>query len=140
MVNWLTNVIDHASRLNMRDRADRGRRAEHLAKRYLEKNGYKIIERNVRYPVGEIDLIGIEDRVLCFIEVRSKSSTEWGSPQDSITSAKQQRIIKAARWYLQSRKIGYSEMRFDVVAIIWKSENQPSVELIRAAFNADDIV
>ena len=118
-------------------RGARGERAERIACTYLSAQGYELVERNVRFPVGEIDIVAKEGNALCFVEVRSASSTAWGGAAASITRPKQRRIIRAARWYLQSCRLPYLDVRFDVVAIDWRDETAPLVELIRGAFTAD---
>ena len=118
------------------DRQRLGRRGERLAKQFLSSQGYVIEEENVRFPIGEIDLIGREGEVLCFIEVRSTASNEWGGPLDSIGERKRRRLIRAARWYAQRLRRLPPEMRFDVVAINWLPDGSPNIELVRGAFEA----
>ncbi len=114
----------------------RGQRGERLAANFLSAHGYVVKEANVRFPVGEIDLIAFEHGVLCFVEVRSTSSTEWGGPFASITDRKRQRLIRAARWYLTRLRDLPPEIRFDVVGITWHDRGSSSIELIRGAFDA----
>jgi putative endonuclease len=118
-------------------RIERGRRAERLACDYLVAQGYAIVERNVRFPIGEIDIVAREGRTLCFVEVRSTSSQQWGGPLASITDRKRQRLLRCARWYLRYRPPQADELRFDVVAIEWREGAAPTVELVRGAFTAD---
>ena len=136
------------SKAALTPRAARGDRAERLACGYLSAHGFEIIERNVRFPVGEIDIVAREGDALCFVEVRSTTSQAWGGALASITSPKQRRLIRAAQWYLQSCRVqytptpkdlvwGYIDIRFDVVAIAWLDGSAPTVELIRGAFTAD---
>lgn len=131
-MSWL-----RPSKTTLSPRGARGDRAERIACAYLASQGYALIERNVRFPVGEIDIVATEGNALCFVEVRSASSTAWGGAAASITRPKQRRIIRAARWYLQSCRLSYLDARFDVVAIDWREEAAPAVELIRGAFTAD---
>jgi len=120
-------------------RHQRGHAAERLAGAFLRRQGYDIEATNVRFPVGEIDLVARESGVLCFVEVRSTSSRQWGGPLASVTDRKRRRLIRAARWYLHRTRLAPSESRFDVVAIIWSSAGaQPAIELIRGAFDASD--
>ena len=111
-----------------------GRRSEALAAAFLNSAGYRIERTNVRFPVGEIDVVAREGRVLCFVEVRSTSSGRWGGPLASITGPKRRRLIQAARWYLAGRPMP-PEIRFDVLAIEWDGAT-PKIELIRGAFDA----
>ncbi len=130
-MSWLRR-----SRADAVPRLVRGRRAEALACRYLQAQRYEILERNVRYPVGEIDIVAHEGSTLCFVEVRSTASQQWGGPLASITDRKRRHLINAARWYLHASPAQATELRFDVVAVDWRAQG-PSVELIRGAFTAD---
>ena len=111
-----------------------GRRGEALAVAFLNSAGYRIERMNVRYPVGEIDIVAREGEVLCFVEVRSTSSGQWGGPLASVTEPKRRRLIRAAQWYLAGTPLP-PEIRFDVLAIEWEGDT-PRVELIRGAFDA----
>ena len=118
-------------------RITRGKQAERLARAFLQAQGFEVIERNVRFPVGEIDLVAQEGQALCFVEVRSTSSQQWGGALASVTDRKRQRLLKAARWYLRYHPVNFPEIRFDVVAIDWRSQEKPGIELIRGAFSSD---
>ena len=114
-----------------------GQRGEQLALRLLTSHGYIVEQRNVRFPVGEIDLIARDGQALCFIEVRSVSSSAWGGALASITDRKRRHLIRAARWYLSRCRGLPPEIRFDVVAIEWGDGLvPPTVELVRGAFDA----
>lgn len=114
-----------------------GKRSEEIAADFLRAQGYTIEQTNVRFPVGEIDIIAKDGETLCFVEVRSASSPDWGGPLATVTSPKQRRLIRAARWYLQRLRALPRYTRFDVVALTWNDAVEPSVELIRGAFDAD---
>lgn len=111
-----------------------GRRGEQIAAAFLNSAGYRIERTNVRYPVGEIDIVAREGPVLCFVEVRSASSGRWGGPLASITGSKRRRLIRAARWYLAGKPFP-PEVRFDVLGILWDGPT-PTIDLIRGAFDA----
>lgn len=117
-------------------RRSRGEHGERLAEAELVRLGYKMQRRNVRYPVGEIDLLAMDGRTLCFVEVRSTSSEAWGGPLASVTDAKRRRIIAAARWFMSRYAGPAEEFRFDVVGILWL-EDGPRLELIQGAFTID---
>ncbi len=117
-------------------RQKKGQASERLAVAYLQAHGYELVAKNVRYPVGEIDVIARDGTTLCFIEVRARHSTEFGSAADSITRRKQQRLLQAARWYLNRLRQQPALVRFDVVAIDWTPEGSPAIDLIRSAFDA----
>jgi putative endonuclease len=96
-----------------------------------------VIERtNVRFPVGEIDIVAREGQTLCFVEVRSTGSRQWGGPLASITDRKRRHLIQAARWYLSRFPAQSLAIRFDVVAIDWRADASASVELVRGAFDS----
>ncbi len=115
-----------------------GRDAERLAAAYLRREGYCLEAANVRFPVGELDLIAQDGKTLCFVEVRSRASTQFGSARESLTRAKRRHFVKAVQWYLQRRRPRWEgPIRFDVVAIQHPPGTQPSLELIRGAFDAD---
>ncbi len=115
-----------------------GRRSEQLAARHLVSQGYTILDTNVRFPVGEIDLIAQDGQTLCFVEVRSTTTDQFGGALASITDRKRRHLIGAAQWYLQRIKRMPPEIRFDVVAIDWRADGEPSVEVVQGAFTGDD--
>lgn len=95
-----------------------GRAGEELAADYLEKLGYQIIIKNLYTPYGEIDLVVKKNKLICFVEVKSRSTEYFGSPADAVNYKKQERIRKSALWWLQERGCHYDEIRFDVVGIL----------------------
>lgn len=116
----------------------RGRAAEQAACRVLAARGYVIEARNVRYRVGEIDIVARDGPALCFVEVRSSSSARWGGALASITDRKRRRLIAAARCYLRDAQAPGCDVRFDVVALDWAAGGPPRVTLVAGAFTADD--
>ena len=115
------------------DRQQRGRRSETLAARFLTAHGYRIAERNVRCAGAEIDLVAWEQGTLCFVEVRSTSSSRWGGPLATVTARKQHHLLRAGRAYLARLRTPPTQVRFDVVGIEWE-QTPPAVSLIRGAF------
>ena len=112
-----------------------GRQSEELARRFLAAQGYRIDAANVRFPVGELDVVGREGRTLCFIEVRAVTSDRWGGAAATVNARKQRRVIQAARWYLAHHPVPAAEIRFDVLAIDWSDGVTPAIQLIRGAFD-----
>jgi putative endonuclease len=94
-----------------------GATAEKQAAEYLQARGFRILETNFTIKGGEIDLVCDDAGTLVFVEVRSRRGHDYGSPAETITVAKQRRIILAARHYLMRRRIEDRACRFDVVAI-----------------------
>ena len=111
----------------------RGREAEGLAARFLQEQGYLIIEANYRIRGGEIDLIAEEGDVLCLVEVRSRRSTTYGHPLETINSRKRKRLLLAANHLLAVKGWTQRQVRFDAVGIVY----QPKLEirLVRGAFD-----
>jgi len=111
-----------------------GARGEDLAVRYLKKKGYKVIERNYRCQWGEIDLVAREGDTLVFVEIKSRSSSGFGLPQDAVNRFKQNKLIEVARAYVAERRLTEDiTMRFDVVAV-QLTPSGPDIELIQDAF------
>ncbi len=102
----------------MRDaRRELGKLGERLAADYLRRHGYSIRERNYRCPVGEMDIVATEGECLVFVEVRTRRGRELGLPEESITPAKQAKLVEVAQTYLQERGETAADWRIDVVAV-----------------------
>ena len=98
------------------DRRGLGRRGEELAARHLAAKGYEIVEQNWRCETGELDLVAREGQCLVLVEVRTRRGRSMGSPEESITTAKQARLIGLGEAYIQERDWA-GHWRIDVVAI-----------------------
>jgi putative endonuclease len=109
-----------------------GEPAEDLAATFLEREGFKILERNYRCKMGEIDLVARNGATTIFVEVRARVSEEFGGAAESITAAKRKRVIRAARHYLV-RHGGDRPCRFDVVLIRGAEQR---IEWLPGAFGA----
>jgi len=115
-------------------RKDVGILGEKLAKDFLEKEGYHIIETNYRSPEGEIDIVAEHGVYLVFIEVRTKTSREFGAPEESITRAKQERMKATAAYYQQTHHNLPPQWRIDVVAVELNKQGKLSrIEIIENA-------
>ncbi len=107
---------------------------EKLARQYLARNGYEILEQNYRCSIGEIDIVARDGNSLTFVEVRTKRSKQFGTPEESVTPAKQAKLIELAQTYLQKHEITSEDWRIDVVAVELKKDKQVSrIELIKNA-------
>lgn len=101
-----------------------GSEKEEQAKRYLENNGVKILERNFRFSRGEIDIIGLHEGYLVFVEVKYRGSSVSGSAIEAVDFRKQKQICKVADYYRKIHGLGlYTPVRYDVVAIQGESIN-----------------
>lgn len=115
-------------------RRDTGILGEKLAKDFLKKRGYRIIETNYRCRAGEIDIVAKHKDALAFIEVRTKTSQEFGSPEESITPAKRARLRATAADYRQTHDNLPPLWRIDVVVVEMNQEGKLSrIELIENA-------
>jgi len=112
-----------------------GLEGEKLAVRHLKRLGYRIICRNYRSPLGEIDIIASHRGVLVFVEVKSRSTETFGSPKLAITPAKQRKLSQVAWHYLQQHNLTEASARFDVVTIS-RMQGSPHLEVIENAFDS----
>ncbi len=94
-----------------------GNLGEKIAKKYFKKQGYKIIKQNFTNRAGEIDLIVKNKDQLVFVEVKTRTNQNFGYPEESIDSRKQNKIIRTAQNYLYKEKIFSENYRFDVISI-----------------------
>lgn len=110
----------------MAEHNDLGKLGEDLAAAHLEENGYSILERNFVIQNAEIDIIAQKDAVLAVVEVKTRSSLDFGSPQDFVKQKKIQLLIKAVNAYINDREKDFQEdleIRFDIIAIHKKGES-----------------
>ena len=115
-------------------RRDTGILGEKLARDFLKKHGYRILETNYRCPEGEIDIVARHKDSLVFTEVRTKTSLEFGSPEESITRAKKERMRATALYYRQVHNNLPLSWRIDVVAVELNRKGEISrIELIENA-------
>jgi putative endonuclease len=114
-----------------------GVHAEQLAGRYLESRGLIVIARNVRFKVGEIDLVCLDQQVLVIVEVRLRRNDEFGGALASINTWKQRKLIRATQCFLQrSSEWAHLPLRFDVIAITGLPHRDPEITWIKQAFSA----
>ena len=111
-----------------------GMAGEQAAAGFLETRGYTILSRNYRARAFEIDIIARDGDVLCFVEVKTRSSTRRGLPREAVNLAKQQKITMGAAFYLKEHGLFNQRVRFDVVEIITQGP-LPEFNLIQNAFS-----
>lgn len=111
-----------------------GKRGEDAAVDFLKRKGYRIIERNYKNKLGEIDIIAKDNNTLCFIEVKTRTSLDFGYPQEAITAAKQKKINKVALSYLKQYNLLSISARFDIISVISNNQNKFDIEIIKDAF------
>jgi putative endonuclease len=110
-------------------------RGENAAARYLRQLGYKIIIRNYRSPLGEIDIIARDGDTLVFVEVKTRAYDD-PTPEEQVNEIKQHQITKAAKTYLARYGSSPPPARFDVVGIVWATDREPVIRHIQSAFEA----
>ena len=100
----------------------------------LERQGCQILERNFRNRLGEIDIIARDKETICFVEVKTRRTEAFGSPFESVTPAKQRKIIQVALSYLKFKRQEGAAVRFDVAAVLLAGEQCEDVEILKNAF------
>lgn len=106
----------------MEQRKQLGNDSESLAGRFLVQKGYKIVESNFSCKRGEIDLIVRKENFLVFVEVRSKTSVQYGQPLETVNAKKQEKIRKTAEYYLYVHpELAELYCRFDVISVLWQN-------------------
>jgi putative endonuclease len=125
-----------------------GRLGEEMAAQYLRANGYRLVATNYETPIGrgftgrlitgEIDIIAYDETdaesVLCFVEVKTRTQTEWAAPESAVDKRKQRQIIRASRVYRRVLMLHGEPYRFDVIGIITGGA-QPQINLRRGYFS-----
>jgi len=111
------------------------RRGENLAARFIAGLGYKILARNYRSAVGEIDIVARDRDTLVFVEVKTRADDD-PRPEDQVNRGKQHRLTRAAKSYLARYGSPPPGARFDVVAIVWADGKEPVIRHTQHAFEA----
>lgn len=96
---------------------DIGILGERLAAKYLEEHGYRVMDTNYHSRDGEIDVVVTRDGITVFVEVRTKTSLDFGTPEESVTSRKKQKILLTAQDYAQKHNLAESSWRIDFIAV-----------------------
>ncbi len=109
---------------------------EQAALNFLKSGGYKILLKDYRSKLGQIDIIARDKDTICFVEVKTRSSDRFGLPQEAISGFKQRQIAKTALSFLKENKLLDKKARFDVVAVTYGGK-APKIELIKDAFELD---
>lgn len=111
-----------------------GQAGEKAAARYLEKKGYEILENNYRVSGCEVDLIAKKNDTLCFVEVKTRGSDDFGLPEEFVDWRKRRKIIQVAKIYSADRRYIDLYIRFDIIAVIYKGSDI-KINHIRHAFD-----
>lgn len=114
-----------------------GRRGEDAAVDFLKRKGYKVLERNYRNKLGEIDVIAKDSNTLCFIEVKTRTNFKFGYPQEAITTFKQRKINRVALSYLKQYNLLNISARFDIISVVFDNQDKIDIEIIKDAFSSE---
>jgi len=118
----------------MAQHIETGATGEQIATHYLEQQGCVILERNYRYKKAEIDIIAQKDKVLLFVEVKTRRAQKFGYPEESVTAKKETLFLLAAEEYIFQTNWLY-DIRFDIISITLASEKEYQIHHIEDAFH-----
>ena len=132
----VANITDVRTQADLSPNIVRGRLGEDLAAEYLREHGYELLERNVRYSVGEIDIVAKKDDETQFVEVKTRRSASFGDAVEHVTPAKQKRVKRAARIYLSELhdRTGEDPPCGFMVIGVDLSGDEPKIDCIECAF------
>ena len=110
-----------------------GQKGEQAAVAFLKNKGFRIVQTNYRVAGAEVDIIALSNGILCFVEVKTRSSGDFGAPEAFVHLAKQRKIIRAAKFFSARQAYRDCPVRFDVVSII-HDENGMACDHLENAF------
>jgi putative endonuclease len=102
----------------------KGSLGEEIASKYLISEGYKIMDRNYRTKIGEIDIIAIKFDILAFVEVKSRTNTNYGYPYEAVNWKKQEKIMKSSLIYLKQKGLNNYQIRYDIIEVFLYGETK----------------
>ena len=112
-----------------------GRKGEEISIHFLQQKGYQILKRNYRYGHKEIDIVARDKSTVVFVEVKAGRSKKFGEPFEKVDARKQQKLIEAAKAFIQENEIRDCDFRFDVISVDLKGDKK--IEHIQGAFTAE---
>ncbi|NPV28181.1 MAG: YraN family protein [Firmicutes bacterium] len=115
-------------------RRETGLKGEEIALSFLSSLGYRLLAKNFRCRLGEIDLIMQDGPVTVFVEVKTRRNLLYGTPQEAVSPAKQAKIRRLAQYYLLTKKEEEAPLRFDVIAITFTEKGRPVIEHLKGVF------
>ena len=105
---------------------------ENEACKYLISKGYSIIDRNYKTKIGEIDIIAIKSKILVFIEVKTRTSVDYGYPYEAVNWKKQEKIYKSSLIYIKHKNMENYQIRYDIIEVFLREK--PKINHIENAF------
>jgi putative endonuclease len=107
----------------MAEHIELGKKGEDIAAAYLEKKGYRILEKNWRQWRNELDLVAVDGKYLVIVEVKTRQSNVFGEPETAVTREKQKTLIRAANAYIRYKNMDM-EVRFDIISVILAKDSE----------------
>lgn len=139
------SILDEINRPEESATKRLGARGEEIAARALVENGYRLVLRNFKVPVGrnskgvqvtgEIDIIALDGDIICFIEVKTRRSDEFVPVIAAVDLKKQRQITRTARMYRRLFELDNQKYRFDIVTVLLAKHSEPVVEIVRSFWN-----
>lgn len=114
-----------------------GDAGEDLAAARLAELGYRILDRNFRCPIGELDCVAVKGRTLVFLEVKTRTSGDFGGPLEAVDRRKRRKLTRLAQFYVAEKRLFGVPQRFDVVGV-WLEKGVPRVDVVENAFDAEE--
>ncbi|MEW6623263.1 MAG: YraN family protein [Bacillota bacterium] len=115
------------------NRLELGKKGEDLAACYLQERGCRLLCKNYRCPLGEIDLVMTKDNIIIFVEVKTRTNYNYGMPYESVSYHKIKKLRQVANYFLKENCMTGKNCRFDVVSVLWTSLGH-HIEIIENAF------
>jgi len=117
----------------MADSQRTGAMGETLARNYLQQQGYELLATNWRYSKAEVDIIATDGEQLIFVEVKTRTTTAFGQPEEFVSPRQQERLVQAAIAYMEATS-RECEIRFDIISILWPPHDAPRLRHLADAF------
>ena len=108
----------------MKNNITKGILGENQAAEYLISQGYSIVDRNYRTKVGEIDIIAIKSKVLVFVEVKTRTSINYGYPYEAVNWKKQEKIYKSSLIYIKHKNMNNFQIRYDIIEVFLRGKTE----------------
>ncbi|MGD8167407.1 YraN family protein [Herbiconiux sp. P16] len=116
----------------MKAKDELGQRGEEFAAAHLEKSGFRVVARNWRCPLGEVDIVAHDGPTLVIVEVKTRKTDAFGHPFEAVTPAKLRRLhLLAAAWLAEHPGERHPEVRVDVLGILWPDYGEPRIQHLR---------
>jgi putative endonuclease len=115
-----------------------GERGEMVAWAYLVNEGYRLLEKNYRCPLGEIDVVAARGGRLAFVEIKTRRHHGLGLPEEAVDAAKQKKLVRLAQYYLKEKNREDARVSFDVLSVTWRDGEEPEFRLLMDAFMVEE--